>query len=230
MADYVGQIGHSFHNQLLSDLEGNWACLLAENKQVHHIVFPGGLLHQMPVAQGEGIGIHHHSGNPIPLPAGFGQPGAVVGKATAAVFHEDQLFRNPGNFIKAQIRQELGRGDFGIEKQPEIPPGGLIVRQMTDNPVQQALTLVPGGHRQTPQGVFKAAASGNQFTLVVKDAAGVVQVAVQPDALLMEQRFHLFVVPAPRGDGLYGFIHGLSSFCQFRQIPARRKSADQTGR
>ena len=103
VADYVGQIGHSFHNQLLADPEGNWACLLAENKQMQHIVFLGGLLHQMPVAQGEGIGIHHHSGNPIPFPAGFGQPGAVVGKAAATVFHEHQLFRNPGNFIKAKI-------------------------------------------------------------------------------------------------------------------------------
>ena len=43
----VFQMGGSLHNQALSDREGYQTDVLADNEQVQHLVFRGGLLHQV---------------------------------------------------------------------------------------------------------------------------------------------------------------------------------------
>ena len=207
MAHNVGQIRHPRLYQLLANGKGNGARLLAEYEQVHHVIFRRRPLHQMPVSQGERIGVHHNCPNPFPFPAGFGQILAVAGKTIAPVFHENQLAIYPGDLIESQIRQKFRCFDLGIEKEPEISPHGLVLCQVADNAVQQPLSLMTAGNRQTAQGILKAASCGNQSPVIVKYAAGVVQIAVQADAFLLQQGFHLGHVPAFGRNGFYYIAH-----------------------
>ena len=164
-------------------------------------------LHQMEVAQGEGVGVHHDSGG-SPLPAGFLQGGAVVRKAPAAVLHEDQAALHPGDLIEAQVTEKFGALGLGVEEEMGVSPLRLHLHQVGDDLVEQALPLPAAGHRQTTDGVPKAAAGGGQVPVLVKQAAGVVQIAVPADALLLQEGVHLSLGPCvPGGDGSQRVAH-----------------------
>ncbi len=91
-----------------------------------------------------------------------------------------------------------------------VPPLGLHLQQVTRDLIEQSLPPVRTVHRQAADGVGKAAAGGNQPQPAVKDAAGIVQISVPPDTLLLQKGVHLGL-PAfvQRGYGGQRFTHGI---------------------
>lgn len=150
----------------------------------------------MPVPQGEGIGVHHDPGGGLPRLGPGGQGGAVPLKAAPPVLHEHQGAGYAGDLIKAQVGQVLGAVRLGIEKQVGAAPGQLHLHQVADDLIEQSLPPVAAGDGQTADGAAKAAPGGDQLPVIVKDAAGIVQIPIPADALPLQQSVYLKAAPA----------------------------------
>ena len=70
-----------------------------------------------------------------------------------------------------------------------------MLHQVRDHLVQKALPLVAVVHRKAAQGTPKGAAGGHQLVVLIKQAAGVVQIAVQGDSLPLQQGAELSLSP-----------------------------------
>ena len=138
----------------------------------------------------------------------------IVGESGSPVLHKDEPVLDPGDLVKSQIREELCSIALGIEKEIQDPPLILVVHQVADDDIHQALTLMRGVYRHAAESIFKAGAGGSQVVVVVKQACAVVQIPVPPDALFFEKRFHLADLPsAGRMDPAdMIFRHGNGSF------------------
>ena len=169
----------------------------------------------MPVPQGEGVGVHHHAGGGLPLLGLWGQGCAVPVKAAPPVLHEHQGAGHADDLIKAQVGQVLGAVRLGIEEQVGAAPGQLHLHQVADDLIEQPLPPVAAGDGQTADGIAEAAPSGGQLPVIVKDAAGIVQVPVPADALLLQQVADLgHTVVVVRMDLRQGVGHGGTSKIQ----------------
>ena len=163
------------------------------------------------MAQGEGVGVHHDGGGGL-FGAALGQPGAEAGKAVFSVLQEGEGVFHSGDLIKSQVLKELGGTDFRVHEQVGAPLPGQPLHQVGDDLVQQALPLVGVVHGKAPQGGAKEAAGGGQVVILVKQPAGVVQVAVQRNALLLQQGADLSHAAAVvRTDFREGVGHGGTS-------------------
>ena len=87
---------------------------------------------------------------------------------------------------------------------------------MGDDLVQQALPLVGTVHGEAPQGGAEETAGGGQLVVLVEQTAGIVQIAVQGDALLLQKGADLSHAAAVvRADLRQGVGHGGTSKLQF---------------
>ncbi len=203
-------MGCPLFHQTLSHREGHQGSILAEDKQVQRIAGSGGGLHQILVAQGKGVCVHDQGGGKA-LPLCFLQGIQVALKAVSPVFHEHQSPVHPGDFVKAQAAEKLGRSHLGVQEQMGIAPGVLDLHQMGDDLVQKALPLMILADGKAPQGAAKAAACGDDFILVIPHGADIVQVPVPGDTLPPQQRVDPFQTSFVRGVYLGNgiFTHGL---------------------
>ena len=118
------------------------------------------------------------------------QPGKVIGEAGAAVFHEHQGSLHPCNLVEAQIDKQGSGAGLGAQEQMGVAPAVLDLGQVGDHPVQQTLALMAPVHGEAAQRGAEAAAGGNHLIAAVVDGAGVVQIPVTGDALLLQEPVH----------------------------------------
>ena len=84
---------------------------------------------------------------------------------------------------------------------------------MGDHLVEKALPLVAVVYRKAAQGAPKGAAGSHQLVVLVKQAAGVVQIAIQGDPLPLQQGAEFCLSALIVGADLTeGIGHGVSSF------------------
>ena len=207
---HVGDMGNAVTHQLFPHGEGHQGCVLTEDEQVENIAPPGGSLHQILMAQCEGIGIHDERGGNARSFCFF-QILQIVWKAAFSVLHEHQCAVHPGNLIKAQTAKKFGRIYLGVQEQVEISSRLLHLHQMGDDLIEQPLAPMLGADGEAPQGWAKAAARGNDFVICVPHGADVIQIAVPGDALILQQRVNLgkasFVRGIDLGNGV--LTHGV---------------------
>ena len=158
----------------------------------------------MAVPQGEGIGVHH-DGSDAPAPVRlFFQPFQILPEAVRLPFHEDDETLHAGDLMEAHVPEEFGGAAFRIEEEMDVAPFVLILHQVGHDLVHQRLALMLGTDGHAAQGIAEAAARGDGFVVFVEHDAGIVQMRVEADALLLEQGFHLgqgpFVAGVDRAD------------------------------
>ena len=121
MRIYMFQVGNARPDQLFARLSGEERYILRYHEQVQRVAAGGRLLHQVAVAQGEGVGVHHDGADDGP----FGQRRPVqrldiLFKAMAAVFQEDH-FVQADDLIKTQAGEILRGLLFCVDKQVVLP-------------------------------------------------------------------------------------------------------------
>ena len=179
---------------------------------MHRVALLGRPLHQAQVAQGEGVSVHDDS----PRLAGTAvllQLFAEGGKPAPPVLQEGESSLHPGDLIKAQVLKELGTFALGVDKLVENSPLRLALHQVRDHLVEKPLPLVAVVYRKAAQGAPKGAAGSHQLVVLVKQAAGVVQIAIQGDPLPLQQGAEFCLSALIVGADLTeGIGHGVSSF------------------
>ena len=102
----------------------------------------GGVLHQMPVAPGEGVGVAHHS-------AAFAvmrrEGGKIALHASPAVLHHQHV-RRFRHGEEAQAAEQAGIFRLGVQKRMGCAPLGGLAQQGGDDLGAGSVTLGLGGH------------------------------------------------------------------------------------
>jgi hypothetical protein len=155
---------------------------------MYHIVFFAGLLQQMAMTQGKGVGIHNNRGDS--LSRLFLQPITVLPEAIVSVFHKDHLVCNSDDLMKSKIGKKSGIRAFGIEEHVQIASLGLYIHQMADDPDQQSLASAGASNGKATDGVAKAASGCHQIFVFVVQTAGIVQIGIPANSFLPQQQFH----------------------------------------
>ena len=108
MINDILKVGSSLFDEPLTDRIGKIAGIFTDHEKMEPIIFLTGLLHQITVSQGKGIGIHYNSSN-APLGRLFSrQVIQIAGKAIRVLFHKNNLIWHPGNFMETQISKKEG--------------------------------------------------------------------------------------------------------------------------
>ena len=211
MDDHIGKVRRPLAHQLLPHNKGHQAGILAEDEKVQGVALLPGGLHQIPVAQGKGVGVHNNGGGDI-RPCGLFQGLQVIGKSVPPVFHKDQGALYPGDLVKAQALKEPGGLDLGIEEQVAVAPAQLVLHQMGDDLVEEPLPLVVRADGKAPEGIAEAAARGNDLPILVQHGADIVQIGVPGNALSVQQCVYRGQGPFVTGENLGNgvFTHGSS--------------------
>ena len=130
-------MGGSFLYQLFPHRKGHQGGVLADHKQVQHVAVRGGGLHQVLVAQGEGVGVHHHRAHPLSGKPGLfrlrQKPLQIPLESALSVLHEHHLALHPGDLVKSQVLKKQGGIALGVEEQVQDATAVLIVDQVADH-------------------------------------------------------------------------------------------------
>gem|GEM_PF-6936479 len=102
---------------------------------------------------------------------------------------------------------------LGVKEQVVIASFCLISDQMGEDPVQKSLAPVAGADREAAQGIPAAAAGGDGAALGIIHGAGVIQVFVAPEPLMLQQPIHRFHACKVAGQHLSDieFVHSAAS-------------------
>ena len=142
-------------------------------------VFGGGALDKVPVPARERVRVHDDRGGDARFrQAERGQP---VGKAGSAVLQKHEILY-AGDLIVAEIEKELCALRLRVQEDAAVAARKLHLAKVRDDLVEQAFALMIGGDRKAADRVVETAAGREQVPVVVKDAAGVIQMRVTPDA------------------------------------------------
>ena len=126
MKDNGGQSFAALFYQAETDVKGNQGELLRHHKHMEKAAALSSLLDQIPVPQGERVGVDYHrpgnsflrqtSARQLPYSLLL-QPAKIRRKAVLSVLHKHHPLRDPGDLIKSQAFKKQGGGAFGIYKQ-----------------------------------------------------------------------------------------------------------------
>ena len=151
---------------------------------------PGGLFNQIPVAQSEGIGVHHQAARRRPSAAGLRLPlqaAQIIGKTGSPVFHEDRPLAVPGDLREAQVPEDVRRGALCVEKQMVVSPFKLQLDKVPDQAAQQPLPLPVLRNGQAAEGI-PGAGAGSDHLPIQENTDGLIQVPVSPEAACRTRR------------------------------------------
>ena len=155
---------------------------------MQHIAADCRLFHQIAVAPGKGVGVQDNRAHTSPLCPSACQSAQILRKAIPSVLHKHQAARHLNDGVKAQVSQLPGCLRLGIDKHMVDAVVKQILHQPAHHPGHQALPLARLIHRQAAQGVGKGGACRHQQPCLVIQAQSAVQVLVQQQAFLLQQR------------------------------------------
>ena len=123
------------------------------------------------------------------------------------VLHKDEALGHARDLVEAEVVEEAGGGDLRVEEEVEIAALEFLLHQVADDAVEEPLTAVAVVDGKAAQRILIHAARCDDVALIIADGAGVVEIAVEPDALSFEQGADFLHGPLVTWIDLGSFIH-----------------------
>ena len=187
---HVGQVGHAAAHHVLALSVGEHRAIFLDDQHIERAHLGGGLLHEVPVAQGERVGVHHDDarlrqggrcGCGLVLGADEAERLTVLANASHARFHEDGLWRLRQQ-AEGEALEELPVLRFGIELHTMVALGVGARDEMRHDGVGQGFALMAVGHRHTLDDVAPQSTAGDDVAALLVDQGGIVVDLVEPQA------------------------------------------------